>query len=278
MTGLLSDQHTGNTSATGLGTVASITAGQLIPLNVSLDTSNAGAVTETITFAGQQSNSSSFSAALPDQVLTITGTVTAAPCFAAGTRIMTEQGEVPVEELHIGDRLKTVVGPKFQPVTWIGMRVVSCQHHPEPAKVWPVRISAGAFGRGLPRRDLWLSPDHAVYLDGSLIPVKHLINGSTIVQVQVASVSYYHVQLPRHDVLLAEGLAAESYLDTGDRSNFSNGGPKIALHPDFGSRLWEAEGCAPLVVTGPELAAARRHVKSATRGRSRKIKAARSGG
>jgi hypothetical protein len=61
-------------------------------------------------------------------------------------------------------------------------------------------------------------------------------------------------------VLLAENLPAESYLDTGDRSNFANSDGPVALYPDFASRVWDAEGCAPLVVTGPELEAAQRWV------------------
>jgi hypothetical protein len=134
-----------------------------------------------------------------------------------------------------------------------------------------VRISAGAFGPGRPCRDLWLSPDHAVYVADVLIPMKHLINGEaspsgltrgTIAQVPRDTVTYYHVELPAHGVLLAEGLPAESYLDTGDRTNFANGGGPIALHPDFASRVWEAEGCAPLVVTGPVLDATRRWVNA----------------
>jgi hypothetical protein len=69
----------------------------------------------------------------------------------------------------------------------------------------------------LPRRDLLLSPDHAVYVDGALIPIRYLINGRSIVPTASRTVIYYHLELPRHDVLLAEGLPAESYLDTGNR-------------------------------------------------------------
>jgi hypothetical protein len=120
-----------------------------------------------------------------------------------------------------------------------------------------VRIEAGAFGPGRPVRDLYLSPNHAVYIDDVLIPAKHLINGSTIAQAPVDEITYYHVELPCHAVLLAEGLPAESYLDIGDRSNFANAGDPVALHPDFASRIWDAAGCAPLVVAGPALDAAR---------------------
>ncbi len=123
-----------------------------------------------------------------------------------------------------------------------------------------MRIAVGAFGHSRPSRELLLSPDHAVYIGEVLIPVKHLVNGSSIEQVPVDHVTYYHVELPRHAVLLAEGLAVESYLDTGDRGNFVNGRGPVALYPDFASRQWEAEGCAPMVVTGPALVAARRWV------------------
>jgi hypothetical protein len=70
-------------------------------------------------------------------------------------------------------------------------------------------------------------------------------------------VTYYHVELPRHDVILAEGLPAESYLDIDDRSNFDNGGAVVRMHPDFATRAWEAEGCAEMVVTGAVLEAVR---------------------
>lgn len=73
----------------------------------------------------------------------------------------------------------------------------------------------------------------------------------------MASVTYFHVELARHAVLLAEGLPAESYLDTGDRSDFGNGGGAMTLHPDFASLQREAGACAPLVITGPVLEAVR---------------------
>jgi hypothetical protein len=121
-----------------------------------------------------------------------------------------------------------------------------------------VRVAAGAFGPGRrPHTDLFLSPDHAVYVNAVLIPVRHLINGSTIAQVPVDRVSYYHIELPRHDLLLAQGLPAESFLDLRDGSNYANRAGPLRLYPDFSARMWEAFGCARLIVTGPELVAAR---------------------
>jgi hypothetical protein len=183
------------------------------------------------------------------------------PCFVKGTRISTEHGEVAVEELIVGDRVPTMIGKDPGQIVWIGHRTVDCSQHPNPKLVWPVRVSAGAFGRGKPSRDLWLSPDHAVYVEDVLIPVKHLINGSSITQVPQISVTYYHIELQRHDVVLANGLPAESYLAGADRTVFANNNGPVSLYPDLSSRVWEAEGCAPLVVTGPAFEAARRHVR-----------------
>ncbi len=185
--------------------------------------------------------------------VTDTGFVT---CYLRGTRIATPDGEHAIEWLAEGDLVLTKSG-EARPIAWIGHRHVDCRRHPKPEKVWPVRVSVGAFGPRRPHTDLYLSPDHAVYVNEVLIPVKHLINGSTVAQVPVDQVTYYHIELPRHDVVLAQGLPAESYLDTGDRSDFANGGGPVRLFPDFSTRVWEAHGCAPLIVSGPELAAAR---------------------
>jgi hypothetical protein len=142
-------------------------------------------------------------------------------------------------------------------VTWVGRREVDCADHAQPRKVWPVRVEAGAFGPGRPHSDLFLSPDHAVFVGEVLIPVRCLINGSTITQVNVDHVTYHHIELAAHNVLLAEGLPAESFLDMRDGSNYANRPGPARLYPDYSARIWEAFGCARLVVTGPELEAAR---------------------
>jgi autotransporter passenger strand-loop-strand repeat protein len=184
------------------------------------------------------------------------GTDVTAPCFRAGTLIRTDRGEVPVEALRVGDRVASAFGGVVR-VSWLGHRHIDCKRHPRPHDVWPVRVAAGAFGADRPCRELWLSPDHAVFIDGVLIPVRYLLNDATIRQDSVGQVSYWHVELPLHDVLFAEGMAVESYLDTGNRGAFANGGGGTMLHADFARRVWEAESCAPLVHDGAELAAVR---------------------
>jgi hypothetical protein len=105
-----------------------------------------------------------------------------------------------------------------------------------------------------------------------LIPIRLLVNGRTVRQELTERVAYHHIELARHDVLLANGMPAESYLDTGDRERFSNGGGVIALHPDFSARVWEMRGCAPLVQTGPVLAAVRKRLAADVARRKRRVR------
>ena len=180
-------------------------------------------------------------------------------CFRAGTRIATERGDVPIEQLRVGDLVLSKRGGAV-PVVWRGHRSIDCRRHPRPQDVWPVRIQADAFGEDLPLRDLWLSPDHAVFIYDVLIPIRLLINGDTVVQQAVDEVVYYHIELRDHDVILAEGLPAESYLDLGNRGAFDNGGGALTLHPDFATRVWERDACAELILGGPVLEAVRRQL------------------
>jgi hypothetical protein len=176
-------------------------------------------------------------------------------CFAEGTRIRTTSGEVAVEALRPGDTL-TLADGENAAIIWVGCRTIDCRRHPHPELVTPVRIVAGALGFGLPARDLMLSPDHALYLDGGLVPARLLINHASIVQDPCDRVTYYHVELPRHDLLLAEGVAAESYLDTGNRAAFENADRPLALHPDFvgDRRAREIGSCVPLLVAPERVA------------------------
>jgi hypothetical protein len=91
-----------------------------------------------------------------------------------------------------------------------------------------------------------------------LVPVKYLVNGCTVrFDGTISCLVYFHVELTQHEVLLAEGLGAESYLETGGRAMFENGGQPMVLHPDFTPMIWDVLGCAPLMVTGPEVNAIR---------------------
>jgi Hint domain len=171
-------------------------------------------------------------------------------CFCSGTRIRTPEGEVAVEELAVGDLVVTVDGTQ-KPIRWIGQRRL--QVSPGNAdKILPVRIERNAFADGMPHRDLLMSPNHAVFVDGMLICAQQLMNGKTIRRESgLRSVHYYHIALEEHAVLFAEGLPAESYLDTGNRGFFDNADAPRLLHPDLldsgDTPDREAGSCAPFV-------------------------------
>jgi antigen 43 len=177
-------------------------------------------------------------------------------CFESGTKIRTSDGDRAVESLQAGDLVAVLRDgePSFQPVKWIGYRKLDLTKHPRARHAAPIRIARGAFGENLPARDLSVSPDHCLFLDNKLVPAKLLVNGMTIRQdLEVNFVTYYHVEMERHSILLAEGVAAESYLDTGNRAFFSNAGLALLLHPEFhvnaGLRCWATDACAPLAVS-----------------------------
>jgi hypothetical protein len=180
------------------------------------------------------------------------------PCYAEGTRLLTARGEVAVENLEVGDEAITASG-EARPVIWIGSRRVRCDLHASPVEVNPVRIRKGAFGEGQPGRDLVLSPGHAVFVDGVLIPAHALINGATVIQEAVERVRYFHIELDAHDVILAEGLPCESYLDDGNRTSFGNSPEFTALHGRLDPKSWE-HACAPMVAAGPQLADVQRRL------------------
>jgi hypothetical protein len=142
-------------------------------------------------------------------------------CFCAGTRIATPDGATAVEDLRPGDMVRTASGIK--PVRWIGESPVATRFA-DPLRALPIRICAGALGRGLPRRDLLLSPDHAIFLAGILVQAGALVNGETIFRDKNVPprFTYYHVELATHELLLAEGVLAESFVDNVDRMHFAN--------------------------------------------------------
>lgn len=181
------------------------------------------------------------------------GTNGGAPCYLEGTRIMTARGEVAVEDIRIGDLVVTAhgKGPVLQPVVWVGKRRVNLVAHPNRAAVEPILIRAGALGENVPFRDLRVSPEHAIFVDGHLVPARLLVNGTSIVREPWwQAVTWYHVELPEHGLLMAEGAPAESYFDAGNRHMFGEGA-LAALFPDFAAgrdeRRYEEAACFPLL-------------------------------
>ncbi len=190
-------------------------------------------------------------------------------CFVTGTRILTARGEVAVENLVVGDLAVTASGA-HRPVRWIGHRTLDCSRHPRPNEVLPIRIAADAFGPDRPKRDLFVSPGHSIavtVLDDVLIIASALVNGATIAQQQVERVTYWHVELDSHDVLLAENLGAESYLDMGNRAFFADGGVvALGASPDADpAQRTHADFCRPFHDGGPVVEAVRGRLNARVR-------------
>ncbi|QRM55930.1 Hint domain-containing protein [Sinorhizobium sp. BG8] len=135
-------------------------------------------------------------------------------CFLRGTRIMTPAGEVAIEDLRVGDLVETIRGTAAS-VRWIARETYRKSGPSFPPDVVPVRISRGALGNGTPHADLYLSPGHALFLDGALVRVKDLVNGTSIVHCLPSgreTIEYLHIVLHAHEVVLAEGAPAETFL------------------------------------------------------------------
>ncbi|MBR0560189.1 Hint domain-containing protein [Neokomagataea anthophila] len=175
------------------------------------------------------------------------------PCYCPGTRIMTPTGERPVEDLAIGDLILTASGQERR-VHWIGRRAYDPLFAFGNRDILPVRFKAGSLGNGLPHRDLTVSPLHAMFLDGYLIPALHLVNNHSIHQITrpESTITYIHIELENHDLLLAEGAASESFIDDGSRGMFHNAHHYAEQYPHITSK--PAEYCAPRLESGPELA------------------------
>ncbi|MFM9861712.1 Hint domain-containing protein [Pseudoxanthobacter sp. M-2] len=143
-------------------------------------------------------------------------------CFLAGTRIATPGGSAAIESLEIGDLVLTADG-RVAPVRFVGRQTVASTFA-DPLRTFPIRISAGALGEGLPTHDLLVSPDHALLLEGVLVQAGALVNDTTIVRetAMPERFTYFHVELEDHSLILAEGVPAETFVDNVTRRRFDN--------------------------------------------------------
>ena len=175
---------------------------------------------------------------------------TSVACYCRGTLILTGAGERPVETLQAGDVLVTAAGAR-RPIRWIGRRSYGGRFMRVNPQIQPIRFSAGSLGGGMPRRDLLVSPDHAMLLDGFLVPARCLTNGTTITrQRRLDQVDYVHVELESHDVIFAEGAPSETFLDDDSRGMFHNAAEFATLYP---GQAVSGTFCAPRLTDGVEL-------------------------
>ncbi|ARW47024.1 Hint domain-containing protein [Acetobacter pasteurianus] len=151
-------------------------------------------------------------------------------CFLPGSMIRTPKGDVAVENLVAGQEVLTFAAdgqPVARRITWAGK--AHARTNPAAADDvagYPVRVRANAIADGVPAADLLITPEHCLYMQGSFVPARMLVNGTSIVyDTSFAGYDYYHIETEGHAVIMANGMLTESYLDTGNRASFTQAGP-----------------------------------------------------
>jgi hypothetical protein len=232
--GTLALIQSGADVVTGSGSTSLTITGTLVDVNAALATltdTDAASRADTIMW-----NANSVDGG--DATLLYIGVV----CFLAGTRILTGAGERPVEALCIGDKVMTLSG-KGRPISWIGKGSAASTRGRRTATT-PVIVRRGALADNVPTQDLRVTKGHSLYIDDVLIPVEFLINHRNIVWDDHAqNVTIYHIELETRDILIANGAAAESYRDDGNRWLFGNQNSNWDEPPQ--------EPCAPVTTGGP---------------------------
>jgi hypothetical protein len=155
--------------------------------------------------------------------------------FLHGTLIRTPSGEREISTLTIGDLVVTHSGQE-RPIKWIGRR----RFHRDAGKPWsadvaPIKVARAALTDEVPHRDLYLSPRHALYLDGRLVTIGSIVNGSTIIRCDVdelQSLEYFNLELAEHEVVFAEGAPSDTLLPSGDHKQFDNWNERASLEGD----------------------------------------------
>ncbi|MEP2029396.1 MAG: Hint domain-containing protein [Paracoccaceae bacterium] len=205
------------------GTVHSFVSFSDTAATVTATTGPANGLTSTeigVAGAGTSLETIDYGASYYTQTTPNSGTI---PCLTNGTLVQTEHGNMLVDELGAGMRLKTMDGT-FKPVRKLLSESVTAQQMRANAKLYPIRICAHTLGNGLPKRDLLVSRQHRMLVesrivkrmfgqDGVLIPaVKLLTLPGVYIDRSLESVTYFHLLLDEHEVIYAEGAPTESLL------------------------------------------------------------------
>jgi hypothetical protein len=136
-------------------------------------------------------------------------------CLTQGSRIRMASGEsVDISELHPGDSVQTLEGPR--PVRFIGQSSYSLFQLHRSGKL-PVRIEARALGDLGPSEPIHCTPNHAFLIKGCLVEAQALINRTTVRQLESweeASITYYSLELEEHSLVWANDLLTETYVAT----------------------------------------------------------------
>ncbi len=155
-------------------------------------------------------------------------------CFASDTQISTDRGDIAVQSLAIGDTVVTAEG-RSTLVKWIGRQTVSTRFGPAE-RLMPVRFAVGSLGDGIPHTDLTVTADHGMLVEGVICHAGALVNGTTITRVPLSEMgetyTVYHIETEAHEIILANGVPAETFIDNVSRRVFDNYAEFEALYGD----------------------------------------------
>ncbi|SEN32503.1 Hint domain-containing protein [Palleronia pelagia] len=143
----------------------------------------------------------------------LSGEIAIPVCFAAGTRILTQQGEIDVKDLRVGDQVITR-DHGFRPVRWIGAQTVRAA-----GKFAPIVFGPGAVGN---HKRLVVSPEHRILLQHDTIDLltgspeaftaaKHLVDGTSVRRVPGGEIEYFHILLDHHEIIYADQALCETF-------------------------------------------------------------------
>ncbi len=164
-------------------------------------------------------------------------------CYASGTKILTERGDVPVEQLKVGDLVETL-DHGLQPIRWIRKSEHSLEDVDNADQ--PVQIKAGALGHSLPSQDLIVSPQHRILVGGNgqlqqtfateaFAPAKSLTLVPGIRNMKgKRQITWVHFACDKHEVITANGCLSESLLLGPMVVNGLQAAERIALTDIFG--------------------------------------------
>jgi hypothetical protein len=152
-------------------------------------------------------------------------------CYVKGTLILTKNGWKPIEEIKEGTKVLTkgkiqklkhvdiYAETQFMPVLWASKFKVTASN----GKSYPICIKKDALGENIPFKDLYVSPNHGLLINGKRVVAKKLINETTIYQDKTwKDVEYYHLECDKHCAIFANGALSESYLNEKNRFVFEN--------------------------------------------------------
>ncbi|APH54946.1 Adhesin family protein [Granulibacter bethesdensis] len=196
-----------------------------------LGTATAGAFTMTVSSGAIITDPTTVAGG--GSLVTSAGIDGSAPCFLADSMVTLAQGEVPVQDIDVGDEIVTYHGGtvSIRKVTWVGKSQIRVQSAvPDDQAGYPVRVLKDAIAPDVPYKDMLITAEHCLFLDGAFVPVRMLVNGRSIFYDKTSMVyDCYHIETETHSVIRADGVLTESYLDTGNRYAFQSKGSVVAM-------------------------------------------------